>query len=66
MQDVKLERTRASAVAKENRRGSANTAGTAAGPGSDAKAATGVSAMRAFWEGAGQKAEKPRAGATTF
>ena len=63
VQDVKVERTRGSTAAKENRRSSANTAGAAAEPGEGGKAASGVSAMRAFWETAGQKAEKPRAGA---
>ena len=64
MQDVKVERTRGGIVAKENRRSSANTAGAAADAAAGGKAGTGVSAMRAFWENAGQKAEKPRAGAS--
>jgi len=55
MQDVKSEQPRVSRAAKENRNGSANT------PGAD-KATAGVSAMRLFWENAGQKGEKPRAG----
>lgn len=61
VQDIKIERTRGG-TAKENRRSSANSAGAAAEPGAGGKAASGVSVMRAFWETAGQKAEKPRAG----
>ena len=65
MQDAHPDSTRAGAAAKENRRSSVNASGAAAGVGGGGKgAASGVSAMRAFWETAGQEAEKPRTGAS--
>lgn len=62
-EEPKFTRSRAGRAAKENRRSSASASAAAAHSGGSAqKGAAGVSAMRAFWEKAGQPAEKPRAG----
>ena len=62
-EEPKVTQSRAARAAKENRRSSADTlTATAHKEASAQKGAAGVSAMRAFWEKAGQPAEKPRAG----
>ena len=63
IQDGKAEQMRVTRGTKENRRSSANVPepGGEAGN-SPQKAPGGVRAMRAFWENAGQGAEKPQAG----
>ena len=66
-EEPKVAQSRPGRAAKENRRSSADTSAAAAHRGASAqKGAAGVSAMRAFWETAGQPAEKPRAGACTL
>ena len=61
-EEPKASQSKAGRAAKENRRSSAGASAAAKRRGSAQKGAAGVSAMRAFWEKAGQPAEKPLAG----